>query len=52
MPDLPDPVAPPPPPPLPPTRFERTVEAFAIHDFRLLWTSTVLSGFGQWAQQI
>ncbi len=52
MPDIADPVAPPLPPTPPPTRFGRTFEAFALRDFRLLWGSTVLSGFGQWGQQI
>jgi len=37
----------------PPTsRFARAFESLALRDFRLLWGSTVLSGFGQWGQQI
>ena len=36
----------------PRSRLARTVEALALRDFRLLWSSTVLSGFGQWGQQI
>ena len=52
VPDITDYVAHPPPPTQTPTRFGRTFEAFAIHDFCLLWSSTVLSGFGQWGQQI
>lgn len=35
-----------------PSRFARTFESLALRDFRLLWSSTVLSGFGQWGQQI
>jgi MFS family permease len=34
------------------SRFARTFESLAIRDFRLLWSGTILSGFGQWGQQI
>jgi MFS family permease len=34
------------------SRFGRAFESLALRDFRLLWTSSVLSGFGQWGQQI
>ncbi|MDA0353154.1 MAG: hypothetical protein O3A10_13205 [Chloroflexi bacterium] len=47
------PAAPPsgsPPDPPPRSRFGRAIESLFVRDFRLLWTSTVLSGFGQWGQ--
>lgn len=34
------------------SRFGRAFESLALRDFRLLWASTILSGFGQWGQQI
>lgn len=34
------------------SRLHRAFESLALRDFRLLWTSTILSGFGQWGQQI
>jgi len=51
VPDLVDP-APPPSTPTQRSRRSRTFESLALRDFRLLWGSTVLSGFGQWGQQI
>lgn len=47
-----DPAASPTPPPLQRSRRARAFESLALRDFRLLWGSTVLSGFGQWGQQI
>ena len=41
-----------PDPPSPRGRFNRAFESLALRDFRLLWVSTILSGFGQWGQQI
>ena len=52
MPDIADPAASPTPPPPQRSRRARAFESLALRDFRLLWGSTVLSGFGQWGQQI
>jgi MFS family permease len=38
--------------PPPRSRLARTFESLALRDFRLLWSSTMLSSFGQWGQQV